>query len=345
MAIIALYDVSAYIHRGMAVKEYADATYYNFPIGGLKFLLNRVASDLWGGTQVCLLFDSPTNRKVIFPAYKSNRPQVDYQVRAQLDVLMDICTDCGIPFYKEDNFEADDLIFNASEYFSKDFNRVIIKGDDMDLAHNIERNVDLEPISKDGVTLNISSYQYGVMMGKKIMHNTISAYKVFTGCNSDTVPSFTSEKGIKGEVLYAGFCKLLNSISGLTSQLSKSPKALRIFLNQEFRAGRLTATDMEELEARIGVIYPWSLPEGYTFEAKNRLALNLVELSKVLTVFGDYGGLKSIMMGRSKSVEGLKEYFSEKGKSLRSGAFAADNRISLQQNSVEFSEVNLRDYT
>ncbi len=63
-------------------------------------------------THVVLTFDTsaPTFRDEMFEQYKAQRPPTDPELHEQIPMVENICAAFGIPVYKKDGFEADDLV-------------------------------------------------------------------------------------------------------------------------------------------------------------------------------------------------------------------------------------------
>lgn len=63
-------------------------------------------------THVVLTFDTsaPTFRDKLFDQYKAQRPPVEPELHEQVPIVEEICAAFGIPVYKRDGFEADDLV-------------------------------------------------------------------------------------------------------------------------------------------------------------------------------------------------------------------------------------------
>ena len=54
-------DVSAVVYKGTFAANYKDRNYYNYPVGGIHYLMRQVATALAIGDSVVLVFDSPNN--------------------------------------------------------------------------------------------------------------------------------------------------------------------------------------------------------------------------------------------------------------------------------------------
>ncbi len=63
-------------------------------------------------THVVLTFDTsaPTFRDKMFDQYKAQRPPTDPELHEQVPMVENICKAFGIPVYKQDGYEADDLV-------------------------------------------------------------------------------------------------------------------------------------------------------------------------------------------------------------------------------------------
>ena len=63
-------------------------------------------------SHVVLTFDTsaPTFRDELFKDYKAQRPPTDPELHEQIPMVEEICAAFGIPVYKVDGFEADDLV-------------------------------------------------------------------------------------------------------------------------------------------------------------------------------------------------------------------------------------------
>jgi DNA polymerase-1 len=68
-------------------------------------------------THVVLTFDTsaPTFRDAMFDQYKAQRPPTDPELHEQIPMVEDICAAFGIPVFKKDGFEADDLVGTISK--------------------------------------------------------------------------------------------------------------------------------------------------------------------------------------------------------------------------------------
>lgn len=345
MAIVSLFDVSAFVYRGMSVKMYNTKYAENFPVGGLSYLMRRVARELVGGVHVALFMDSRTDRNVILPEYKSDRNSPDFAVANQLNALVDLCGICGIPVYKEDNCEADDLIASAAEYTSKIFDRVYVHSGDADLTHNIDYNVEFKSVDENVNSLTIENYRYGLYPGVELYPVTTSAYKTFTGCSSDHVGTFTSEKGFKGIDLYYSYCELLSKLPPNTAiSFIKSKQPLDIFLKIQLRDGFLTEGDLTRLAPRIEVLFPRET-KVKEFVAKKYDEVDIGKFIEILATMKDKEAMR--ILNAMKDVyppDHLVEYFRTKAKDFRTGAFAADKSFSFDSGSTTLQEVNLRNY-
>ena len=339
-----LFDVSSFVYTGMSpgATQYNTVKMQGFPVGGMKYFLRYMLAPLVRtGGEVAVFFDSKTDRKTKYSSYKSGRDHSP-EIHAQVEELYDSLMRVGIPCYKVDGYEADDLIFSAVEQFKLTHSRVYIYSSDYDLTHNVDSTVQFFAANSNVNNVTLSNFDYSVVKGKKILPNTISAYKVFTGCDSDGVPSFISEGGISGEIYYDRFCKyLLDNLNPYSIAVSRDPRALKIFIYQEVKQ-ELTEKDISDLTARIDVIYPRKAEMEFTTASKAEV--DMVGLSKLLTICHEYQGLKLIRMPQYEVSEKEAEYFRTKARQLYTGEYAADRALKLEEFSVKSEALNVRSF-
>ena len=101
-----IFDVSPYVYTGTAAIE---QQYYGLPVGGIKLLLADITLAFGRGNSVILAFDSKTNKKELYPSYKSNRTP-NRAVLIQLQFLLEHLQYAGLHCYRFDNVEADDIV-------------------------------------------------------------------------------------------------------------------------------------------------------------------------------------------------------------------------------------------
>lgn len=333
MPAIGLHDLPAYVHTGMHINEYETFSFQGFPMGGIKYFLKQVTYHLTGSYECAFFMDSASDRKSLIPSYKAGRVNRN-DINSQIELLEGILLKCKISVYKEDGFEADDLIFSAVQDLKPTYDRIQVYSGDIDLTHNVDQKVDFEAVNSNVSSIDRYSFSHGVEKGKNIMFNTISAYKVFSGCNSDKIPVFKSEnREVKWEFLYTEFCNFLTAnVQGTPGYaLTSDPRALRIFLRDRDKSlPQLTENDMVELDKRIKVIYPRKC-DGLNVRGCDPTTIDVDELVKILTICRD---LPSIGLLGKKPIAPTQQdidFFRQRARDLQTGAFAATNRFSIAE--------------
>ena len=157
-----------------------------FPMGGIRKLLGIINAEGMH-KDIALCFDGgKTIKKELHPTYKAGRVP-NYAVIAQLDLLQDICRDCGIPFYKSEGYEADDYIVSLVQFLRNTGSAedIEIISDDRDLACCVDRRTSIKNATSQGISINYDSYEERVVKGERIPYNMILLYKMFYGDRSD----------------------------------------------------------------------------------------------------------------------------------------------------------------
>jgi hypothetical protein len=338
--LLSLHDVSPYIYTGMTTDKYADFNIQGFPMGGIKYFLNAFgATSLRGGGDFAFFFDSSTDRKSLLPSYKSGRNS-NPAVYAQLDFLYDYLMSIGIPCYKVDGFEADDLIFSAVEYNRDKYSAMKVFSADKDLMHNVDRAVRFEAVNSNVNSVTAMNFSEAVIRGKSILLNTLSAHKVFCGDTSDKVPALPE----RGEQLYNRFCTFLteNSPNGYVDPaLARHVQALQIFLNAI--DSELTAKEKEHLSVNIQVVYPRKA-EGIDFYGLSAVDSDRDGIAKLMSICYEFAPLKILGKPQFTLTPEDIEMFKDKARTLRTGEYAADRSISFESDFVAYESFSMRSF-
>jgi hypothetical protein len=346
---VALHDVSPYIHRGAksvrGPKAYSKIYVEGFPAGGLAYLFSRISYNLLNNRyEIILCMDSPTDRKLILPEYKANRDGFDLTVSAQIKLVQDLCGYVGIPVYKEENMEADDLVANAASQLKESRPKIIIHSNDMDLTHSVDYNVEFFPLDESANLVDLQNFSQAISPEETVLPVTVSAYKVFTGCSSDGIKTFTSETGHLGKSLYRKFCQIIGGIPNISIETLRSKEALVKFLDFLLAKSVITAADREMLGKRADVIFPRK-SVTQNFVPKGVGDVNVKRLAELLSMFKQSPMAFSI--SRTDNItpsEEMVNLFREKFRELSSGAFAVDNSFSFDSGSSIDTTMNVRDY-
>lgn len=157
-----------------------------FPCGGIRKLLGLLNADYAQSEHVICFDGGSTVKKELLPRYKAGRVP-NYSVMAQLDLLREILLDCGIPFYWDEQYEADDYICSVVHFLSTvgDTDQIVVISDDRDMACCVTKNVSIRNATTNGIGINYNNYSSRVVRGMTVPYNTILQYKMFYGDKSD----------------------------------------------------------------------------------------------------------------------------------------------------------------
>lgn len=142
---IVLLDAHAILHRGYHAMQ-GFATRDGKPTGalyGFIMMVLRIYEDIKPDyIAACFDLPKPTFRHISYDGYKAGRSKTDDALITQIQEAYSLCEALCIPVYKEEGFEADDLLGTLSEQLKKQPNtRVIIASGDMDTFQLIDGDV------------------------------------------------------------------------------------------------------------------------------------------------------------------------------------------------------------
>ena len=129
---IVLLDAHAILHRGYHAMA-GFATRAGKPTGalyGFFTMVLRIYEDIKPDyIAACFDLPKPTFRHISYDGYKAGRQKTDDALITQIQEAYALCDALAIPIYKEEGFEADDLLGTISEQLKRHKNtRVIIAG-------------------------------------------------------------------------------------------------------------------------------------------------------------------------------------------------------------------------
>ncbi|MFA5632493.1 MAG: DNA polymerase I [Porticoccaceae bacterium] len=183
---LVLVDGSSYLYRAFHALPPLTSS-KGQPTGAIKgviAMLRRMAKD-YPQCPMVVVFDAKgkTFRDELFEEYKSHRPPMPDDLRAQIAPIHDIVRAMGLPLLIVEGVEADDVIGTlACEYSGKDW-KVVISTGDKDMAQLVDERVTLintmtdTRLDRDGVT-----EKYGVPP------ELIIDYLALVGDKSDNIP-------------------------------------------------------------------------------------------------------------------------------------------------------------
>lgn len=321
---LAIYDVSPFIYIGNNVKGPYAEKMYGFPMNGVYYLLKHLSYDLYMNRDIVLCFDSRSFRKDLIKKYKSHRIP-NPEIFAQIDMLFDYLSKCGIVCHKEYGYEADDLIYNVVEANKNLYPEVIIYGVDYDLAHNICSNVRFDSISSQVVSVDKKNFTRAMVKDEVILYNTITPYKVFCGDKSDGIAPFKTEE-------YTGYALYQAYVSNMTQALEidkgiqlRDKQVLDVFL--EHIKDIFTGEEFKELKTRLEIFYPAKIESEIFQEVSHRFNINMVSFLKFLSTINDSKSLKTLSEKHKGPSEEVKTDLLRRGRELNTGEYAVDRNI------------------
>lgn len=339
MNVLHVFDVSAMVYAG----NYTGTEWFGYPVGGIQYVLNRIALAVASYDWVVPCFDSPSFRNEIYSKYKSGREKHP-EVYSQIETLYEGLQHCGIKCEKYDRYEADDLIeWAVAENFEKFVRGVEIVGNDRDLCHSIRNNVVFRTTNSTMTDVDQNNFSTAIKKGIKVPYNTVSAYKVFCGCSSDAIPAMKLKKGVSGYTLYQLWCKACGGPANLRQRIiGANPETVRVFCQ---KIGIFTEEELKGVDKRIELIYPAEKPEDVTLEPTKCSEVDKDALAKFMNLYGAKTAVRCI----GKRVESLtdndKMLLKNKAQVLKTGAYAADKNLESRAKSVRSKCVDLDAFT
>lgn len=142
---VVLLDAHAILHRGYHAMQ-GFATRSGKPTGALYGFITmvlRIYEDIKPDyIAACFDLPKPTFRHISYDGYKAGRSKTDDALITQIQEAYALCDALCIPIYKEEGFEADDLLGTLAEQLkSKPNTRVIIASGDMDTFQLIDDDI------------------------------------------------------------------------------------------------------------------------------------------------------------------------------------------------------------
>ena len=142
---VVLLDAHAILHRGYHAMA-GFATRSGKPTGALYGFITmvlRIYEDIKPDyIAACFDLPKPTFRHISYDGYKAGRAKTDDALITQINEAYTLCDALSIPIYKEEGFEADDLLGTLAEQLKKNKDtRVIIASGDMDTFQLIDDDI------------------------------------------------------------------------------------------------------------------------------------------------------------------------------------------------------------
>lgn len=317
-----IFDVSGVVYYGTTGAM--SYVYKGMQVGGIKALTGRLTAALAEHADVLLAFDSRSFRKDLLEVYKGDRIPNRY-VGAQLDLLLEMLEKAGIPCYKFDGYEADDIISWAVKEFRSSYENICIYSNDFDIAHNVQNRVYLKPIDNKSNIVTYKNFMYAVSRKEDIMFNTINAYKVFCGCSSDRIPAIKVSEHYTPISIYKRFCRFLNENNIYSYDATSDPRTVAIFANT---VGLFNESDKQEIYKRIQLVFPASKPD-VTIKPISLDAINKEVYSWLLAIVKDYPAAKSLRIKALNVPQDVDAYIKSIYDLVRTGAYSVDRNLEV----------------
>ncbi|MFP4478992.1 MAG: DNA polymerase I [Candidatus Izemoplasmatales bacterium] len=220
------YYATAYTGNLMQTK---DGKFTNGIYGFVRAMNTLLKRDY---THIIVALDSigKTHRHDVYEEYKGTRQDTPAELKEQFPYMEDFLDAAGVYCYREESFEADDVIGYAVKHFKNDFDEIMIYSNDQDLMQLIDDNV-FQLISKKGLS-DIDILDKEALFEKMgLTPEQIPDYKGLVGDSSDNIPGIkgvgkkTAEKLLKE---YGTVENIIENIPNLKGKLKE-----RIEENQE----------------------------------------------------------------------------------------------------------------
>lgn len=220
---VVLLDAHAILHRGYHAMG-GFATRSGVPTGalyGFVTMVLRIYEELKPDyIAACFDLPKPTFRHLSYDGYKAGRQKTDDSLVSQIKEAYALCEALSIPVYKEEGFEADDLLGTLSEQLKGEFDVVIASGD-MDTFQLIDgKRVQVYTLKKANESVLFD--EAAVVARFSFGPHAIPDYKGLAGDTSDNIIGI---KGI-GEKTATEMIKKYGTIEHMYEVLKKDRQTL-----------------------------------------------------------------------------------------------------------------------
>ena len=186
VADLVLVDGSSYLYRAFhALPPLTNSR--GEPTGAVLGVVNMLQKLLREQPQahIAVVFDAPgkTFRDELFAEYKSHRPPMPDDLRAQVEPLLAVVRALGLPLLRIEGVEADDVIGTLARRAANAGRKVLISTGDKDMAQLVDAHITLVN------TMTDSRYDRdGVKAKFDVWPEQIIDYLALIGDSSDNIP-------------------------------------------------------------------------------------------------------------------------------------------------------------
>lgn len=334
-----VFDVSPMIYAGGSHSD----EYYGYPVGGIKYLMNRIAVAMVKDEDIVLCFDSPSFRSTGESNYKKGRIKRP-PIISQLEAVYDGLSKCGIRCEKYAGYEADDIVeWAVATNYENYMYGTLIYGNDIDLCHSIRNGVQFITTNPAMNNISCANFISGIYKGKEIYYNTISAYKVFCGCSSDTIPPLKTAGGYNNYELYKKWCEVVSRCGPVSDRrVGANPEMVRIFAEN---SGLFTDEEVVDIKNRIKLIFPAPKPDDVVIIPTKAKEVDKIQLQYFLSLYNCTDALRCLRLQRLALSDNQKNYLTQRARNLKSGAYAADKNLEADISQSRAQLVDLDSFT
>lgn len=225
MKILYLFDGSAFLYRSFFALP-PLTTSSGFPTGAIYGFLRSILAILKTEkpNYMAIAFDlpTPTQRKLAYSEYKSQRPPTPDPLKVQIPVIKELINLLGIKLLEMPGYEADDLIAYLTQKAKREGFRVKIYSPDKDVLQLVEGSqvVVINPISEEVFDENKVIEKFGVPPQK------LADYLAIVGDKTDNI------EGVKG-VGPKTAINLLNTFGSVENILARWDEFKKLFPQAE----------------------------------------------------------------------------------------------------------------
>jgi len=225
MKVLYLFDGSAFLYRSFFALP-PLSTSSGFPTGAIYGFLRSILAILKTEkpNYMAIAFDlpAPTQRKLAYSEYKSQRPPTPDPLKVQIPVIKELISLLGIKLLEMPGYEADDLIAYLTQKAKKEGFRVKIYSPDKDVLQLVEGSqvVVINPISEEVFDENKVIEKFGVPPQK------LADYLALVGDKTDNI------EGVKG-VGPKTAINLINTFGSVENILARWDEFKKLFPQAE----------------------------------------------------------------------------------------------------------------
>jgi DNA polymerase-1 len=225
MKVLYLFDGSAFLYRSFFALP-PLTTSSGFPTGAIYGFLRSILAILKTEkpNYMAIAFDlpAPTQRKLAYSEYKSQRPPTPDPLKVQIPVIKELINLLGTKLLEMPGYEADDLIAYLTQKAKREGFRVKIYSPDKDVLQLVDGSqvVVINPISEEVFDENKVIEKFGVPPQK------LADYLALVGDKTDNI------EGVKG-VGPKTAINLINTFGSVEDILARWDELKRLFPQAE----------------------------------------------------------------------------------------------------------------